>query len=364
MQSRSAGAVPTELPVDAIAGQLANLARDWPRSRISPDDLMEELVRASPEMAVSAGRFARLKEAIDVLVADGIFEPSKALAPRQGIGLAKAYLIPQAERPPTPPPARSHPWMPLMAWCATWRWPNEETYGHVVAVNRWLASHSDGVAVVPVRERSLEITGHDKALGKLLDGPFKPRSDLLRALAVRDAPPPMAITEVHGATGRGILVVENGTTFHSVLEAASGHAERGRPVAWKWIGYGAGRQLGAILPSLVSMGPDPIAYFGDLDPEGLEIAAAGAVAARDGHLGRLLPHLDLYRALLKSGRPQHRESRKAWPAVGLAWLGAELADSVVGRLRTNSWLAQEWIGLTWLSRETDWLTEPSDVATV
>lgn len=364
MQCRSAGAVPAELPVDAIAGQLANLARDWPRSRINPDDLMGELVRANPEMAVSAGRFARLKEAIDVLVANGILAPSKAFAPRQGIGLAKSYLILRAERPTTRPPARSHPWIPLMAWCAARRWPNEETYGHVVAVNRWLASHSDDVAVVPVRERSLEITGDDKALEKLLDGPFKPRSDVLRALAVRDAPPPMAITEVHDATGRGILVVENGTTFHSIVEAASCHAERERPVAWKWVGYGAGRQLGVILPSLAAMRPSPIAYFGDLDPEGLEIAAAGAVAARDGHLGQLLPHTCLYRALLKSGRPQHRESRKAWPIEGLAWLGTELADSVVGRLGTNRWLAQEWIGLTWLSRETDWLAGPSDVATV
>jgi len=84
MQSRSAGAVPTELPVDAIAGQLANLARDWPRSRISPDDLMEELVRASPEMAVSAGRFARLKEAIDIWSRTGSLSRRRPSLPARG----------------------------------------------------------------------------------------------------------------------------------------------------------------------------------------------------------------------------------------------------------------------------------------
>ncbi len=125
---------------------------------LSPDDQGYQKARA-----ISAGRFARLKEAIDVLVADGTLEPSKALAPLQRDPLAKSYLIRRVAQPPPPPPARSHPWLPLMAWCATWRWPNEETYGHVVAVNRWLARHGDGVAVVPVRERSLEITGDDKA---------------------------------------------------------------------------------------------------------------------------------------------------------------------------------------------------------
>lgn len=349
--------MPTEPAVDAVAERLVHLVRGWPKSRIGPDDLMEELVRLSPDLATSAGRVARLAEAIGVLVANGILEPSKATAPRQRIRLAKSYLIRRDETPQPPLPALSHPWIPLMAWCAAHRWPNEETYGHVMAVNRWLARHPDGVTIVPVRERSLEITGDDKALGKLLAGPFKPRSELFGALSVREAPPPMATAEVPGATGRGILVVENGTTFHSLHSAATTHADAGRAVPWRWIGYGAGRQLGAILPSLTSVGPDHVSYFGDLDPEGLEIAAAGARAARGCDLRRLVPHAALYRALLDLGRPQHRPGRKSWPLEGLTWLGSELAGLASARLGSEAWLAQEWVGLTWLSRETEWLDD-------
>lgn len=87
--------------------------------------------------------------------------------------------------------------------------------------------------------RSLEVAGDDKALGRLLRSPLD-RPEVIEALAVKWVHPPTAVEEVPGATGRGVLIVENGTPFHSVLEAARSHAAAGRPVAWRWVGYGAG----------------------------------------------------------------------------------------------------------------------------
>jgi len=318
------------------------------------------LVELQPELVVAPGRFARLGEVLAALSAGDVLVPAKNLVARHGVLLPNSVLICRDPVLKRPNPATTYPWVPVLGWCGDGRpWP-DATFRKLTRVSDWLA-RNPGRLLVPVRERSLEILEEDKTLGRLLEGPLG-RADVIQELAVEFVHPPMAVTEVGGVAGRGVLVVENGTTFHSLVRAATVHAGSGLDVAWRWIGYGAGRQLGSILPSLADREPSTLAYFGDLDPEGLEIAAEGAAACREGRLPELRPHAALYEALLSTGRPQRRPSRKMWPERGLAWLGPILADRVREILPDDLWLAQEWVGLERLLADRLWLCPPPRAA--
>jgi hypothetical protein len=173
-------------------------------------------------------------------------------------------------------------------------------------------------------------------------------------LAVERVYPPMAVAEVPGASGGDALVMENGTTFWSAVRAARGHASEGRVVRYRWIAFGVGRQLSAIIPSLLDHRPDAIDYFGDLDANGLAIAADGARACQRHGLPALGPASILYAALIERGRPQTAASEMRWPDGGLAWIGPDLAAAIRKRLGTRSWLAQEWVGQEYLTSHAEW----------
>jgi hypothetical protein len=346
---------PEHAPADVTAQVVAALAR-WPRGRIRLDELVALLVEAQPELAASHDRTERLVALVEVLGADGTLSPTKSVIRRHGADLPSSFRLVDTEAGGATNPALRHPWVPLLAWCADRRWP-APTFEHLVRLNRWLAQRPDELLEVPVRERSLEVLGDDKALGKLLRGSLG-TPDVVAALAIHDAHPPMAVDEVAGAAGRGVLVVENGTTFWSALRAARKHAAAGRSVAWRWIGCGAGRQLASLVPSLGALEPDHLAYFGDLDPEGVTIAWEGARAAANHGLPPLQPQATLYRALLDNGIDQHRPGRDPWPTDGLGWLGPSRATEVTDRFGDDAWLSQEWVGLSWLLDNEGWLQPP------
>lgn len=337
---------------ELVAAFTQRLADEGSR-RVRLDRLVGLLVELRPELATASDRFARLAEIVEALGADGVVVAAKVVDVRHGVALPRSVHVTAELRVRGPNPAATHPWLPVLGWCGERRWP-PKTLALLMQVNEWLARNPDR-DVVPVRERSLEVLGDDKALGTLLRGSLA-RPEVRAALRVVDVHPPMPIDEVPGADGRGVLVVENGTTFHSLRTAAEAHAVAGRSVAWRWIGYGAGGQLATLLPSLANLRPDRIAYFGDVDPEGLLWAYQGAQAGRIGHeLPELVPHVALYEALLDTGRPQIRPRRGAWPQTGLAWLGERVAGRLVRLLPDDRWLAQEWVGLEHLRRDTTWL---------
>jgi hypothetical protein len=240
-----------------------------------------------------------------------------------------------------------------MAWAAGGRRRSTTDQRRLEAISRWIAANPDRTAV-PVRERSLEIFGEDKALDSLADGLLREHPEAWAALSIERVYPPMAVGDVEGATGREVLVVENGTTFHSVLRAARTHVAQGVPVRYRWIGFGVGRQLRAIVPSLLDLRPSAVDYFGDLDARGLTIAAEGARACRDCGLADLRPSPVLYGELLERGRPQPTKAPAHWPPEGMTWIGDELATRLRARLGTTAWLAQEWVGVEALSRSADW----------
>lgn len=138
------------------------------------------------------------------------------------------------------------------------------------------------------------------------------------------------------------------------MTAARAHAQQGQ-VDLGWVAYGAGNQFSSSVGSLLHLPAAALAYFGDLDDEGLRIAAATARQAAKLGLPELRPHGVLYRMLLGRGRRQARERTWKWPEDGLRWLGPTLGDEVRERL-ADGWLAQEWVNLEALEEETAWLS--------
>lgn len=337
-------------PADELAARLT--ARR--RVRVTIDEIDRDFSAVRPDLAASPDRSAQLRKLLDELADEGVLTPSSSGQVRLGVHLPAFVTVAAARRPPAPAnPAVRFPWVPAMAWAAKGRRRSPTDQRRLEAISRWIAANP-ARTIVPVRERSLEILGEDKALDTLADGLLREHPEAWDALFIERVYPPMAVGEVEGATGRDVLVVENGTTFHSALRAARHLVTAGVAIRYRWIGFGVGRQLRAIVPSLLDLRPTALDYFGDLDARGLTIAAEGARSCRDGGLPALRPSLPLYSALLDQGRPQPVRAIAHWPDDGLAWLGDGLAARVQAHLGTTSWLAQEWVGYEAMTGSTDW----------
>ncbi|MEO7443794.1 MAG: hypothetical protein ABIW46_09720, partial [Acidimicrobiales bacterium] len=152
------------------------------------------------------------------------------------------------------------------------------------------------------------------------------------------------------------LLVENATTWRSLVTAGREHVAAGSATSIGWVAYGAGNQVAAAVPGLAGRKPDALWYFGDLDSRGLRFAAAAALAATTEAMPAVRPHEWMYRTLLEVGRPQARRGRDpwAWQEQGLGWLGPDLARRVVAQL-PDTWLAQEWLSLRRLRADAAWL---------
>lgn len=339
-----------------LADELAAAVAAQRRVKLSLDELGETLVALHPELATAADRYPRLAAAIDELATRGIVEPSRTRTVRQGAPVPTfVRVVANRRAQPAGNPAHRFPWVAEMAWAASGPRRAPSLQDQLEALSRWIATHRGRRPAVPVRERSLEVFGDDKLLGRLIEGVLAAHPETVAALAVEPVHPPMAVAAVEGAAGRDVLVVENHTTFHSALGAAGAHAAAGRAVRYGWVGYGAGQQIERNVPSLLALAPAAIDYFGDLDAKGLAMAAVGARRCRQVGLPDLRPARALYEALLARGRPQPcRQTPVEWPEAGLAWLGPELAGQVEARLGRTCWLAQEWVGREVLTADPSW----------
>ncbi|MGN5478190.1 Wadjet anti-phage system protein JetD domain-containing protein [Cupriavidus basilensis] len=140
-----------------------------------------------------------------------------------------------------------------------------------------------------------------------------------------------------------MLIVENLHTYHSLVTWNS-KAKRYRSVAY---GSGAGvtRAPQAVLSAAERSGSAGIAYFGDLDQEGLDIAMLllRRLAAMSGVV--MVPATDLYRQLLQYGVRRLTDQPQAVSEACEAWLGAELAGQVRSLFSRHAWMPQEGLSL-------------------
>jgi hypothetical protein len=336
-----------------LAATLADVVAAHPRVRVPIETLRQALVRADLSFVGAPDARDRLRDAIDELEQAALVQLPKgrggwdaAVAPRLPRWVARPL---QRAAPPAPAPD--------VAWHAQLNWvpaflahehPSIAERSVLRAVNRFLGA-GGGVRTAPLRERSLELLGDEKALDVFVRGRlFAPGRLTLDHIAATRVSPPLVAQRI--GEGPTWLVVENYTTAHTLGALLPADGAIGTVV------YGAGNQIGQLLPQIADAGPAALAYFGDLDIRGLEIAVAAGRTAADLGLPPLRPAVGLYRLLLDVGTPQ---PAGAVPAprrldAACAWLPETVHDDTAQLLRTGHRLAQEAVGVEVLVRAPRW----------
>jgi hypothetical protein len=214
-----------------------------------------------------------------------------------------------------------------------------------VKIDAWFKkSRGRNLALKPVRERSLDIFGDEKALDRMTGlTPFKQGQINLGTLGCFYVPEPIPWKPGPSASRSfSGLCVENATTFDTLCRFNS---EAGY---WAYVAYGRGNNFVSMTDGLVSVvreyGHDRVQYFGDADLEGIEIAARGAKRLLEFGITVELDHR-LYNLLFKFGRvvPSKTGGKVSEEAAKLL-AGAELS-SLSDIFMHYQRIAQEWAGM-------------------
>ncbi|HKR50387.1 MAG TPA: Wadjet anti-phage system protein JetD domain-containing protein [Pseudonocardiaceae bacterium] len=334
--------------VDRLAEQLAG----WPRKRVPLPDLWRLFDEVDPATRGSTRRRQLLADCLTELGTAGVIEfPAAASFDRtQRPPLPQFVTIPAID--PSRGPVRSTVWHPDLSWAATLRVTGAQAE-LLEQVNAWLFRGAGAdQPPVPLRERSLELLGAEKALdalvGTSLFGPGRLTLGLLRTYRVTV---PLHVTSV--SAGDVLLVVENSDTFDSLRRALTEEPGRVGTLAW---GAGAGFESSVLSVASVEPAVREICYFGDLDAAGLRIPAAASRLAEQEGLPAVQPATALYTALLAVGRPRGGQlpldTQRADELVG--WLDPQHRQPCQLLLTEGNRIAQEAVGLAYLTTTSDW----------
>lgn len=330
--------------------RLAAALEEWPRRTLTLAELWEIFAIADAASAMRPSRRTDLAEALEALTAAGLINCSRTRDTSAVPALPTRLTLPAPQPSSTAAAlAQTIAWRPELAWAASARLTLGQI-GVLRSINDWLRDRGRDDDVSPLRERSLEVLGHEKRLDALHSTSlFAPGRLTLKLLRTFRAHPPLPTRR----TGDGpvLLVVENADTFDTltrVLTASPGEVG--------WVAWGAGAAFEASVASVLDMTEiRAIAYFGDLDADGLRIpAGAHRRAAQDG-LPPVCPATGLYRLLLDIGVPQPGQGALAvGRAAELAsWLPEPLATRAASLLATGCRLAQEAVGTRALQARMD-----------
>ncbi len=197
--------------------------------------------------------------------------------------------------------------------------------------------------VVPLRERSLDVFGDEKALERRLLGPlFGPERLSFAFLECEPVWPPVH-QQVFGSGAW--LLVENYTTYVSLARCAAASGFGGR-VAW-----GSGTQVGTRLAALAlaadGQSPPALWYFGDIDAGGFRVARTASRRVAELHFPPMEPARPLYALAVERGRrrPDPDSPGAADVAEWAArWVGGAVGDAVADVVAAGQRIVQETVG--------------------
>jgi hypothetical protein len=150
---------------------------------------------------------------------------------------------------------------------------------------------------------------------------------------------------------------ENSDTFDSILTVLRGRDDhRVGLVGW---GAGTGFEASVLSIPLVGRPISEIRYFGDLDENGLRIPANASTITQSEGLTPVVPAPGLYRALLQRGVRQHGQRRLLLEATDklVSWLDPTQRTAAGILLTEGARIAQEAVGLSYLTGHDDWLLD-------
>ena len=212
-------------------------------------------------------------------------------------------------------------------------------------VDAWLKKYrGKDLSLKPVRERSLDIFGDEKALDRLAGlTPFKQGQISLATFGCFYVPEP--IPWKPGPPGSAEfcgLCVENATTYDTLCRFNS---EAGY---WAYVAYGRGNSFASMTDGLVSVvkeyGHDHVLYFGDADHEGIEIVARAERRLNEAGISICLDRR-LYHLLLTIGREASSKTGGELSAAATRLLAEANLTDLQDVFRRQKRIAQEWVCL-------------------
>lgn len=210
--------------------------------------------------------------------------------------LPKFILFPAEDLPAPPKRWKERAWHPLLEWVTGLAYLTTGQEAFLSRVNEGLV-HGWFDEVAPMKYRSLQLTGHEKKLQSTqatkLFGPGRLTLDLL---GCEPDVHPMVVHSV--GTSRAVLIMENAGAFHVARRVLSKMDQ----APYGAVAFGGGNRLPNSLPALKDLdtAAEAVHYLGDLDWEGLAIAARGRKVCADVGLPPLVPPPGLHEAMLES----------------------------------------------------------------
>jgi len=237
-------------------------------------------------------------------------------------------------------------WTPELKFLTSGREPADSPW---LMVDAWLKKTRGKMLLrKPVKERSLDIFGDEKALDELLrKRPFKEGLISLDILQCYYVPEPIPWEPgPSGSENLDGLCIENPTTYDTVVKF---NKQAG---LWGYVAYGRGNGFASavegIVPLMERYGHSRLLYFGDADLEGVEIACRGS--RRLTAVGKIL-ELDprLYRLLSKHGKKAPAGSGGALSVGAMQLISKAGLEELVQIFEENLRIAQEWVGFAELN---------------
>jgi hypothetical protein len=316
------------------------------RRRVGIDQVRDLLLEVEPHLAHAPARRARLRELVDELAADAVVRLPRGRAQYDRVEqppLPRFVVVAAPAPVRSRPDAATHPWPPELRWAATLRPALRADEMEVLEAVRAFLAQAGGGPFVPVQERSLQLFGDEKRLGKLAGQRlFEPGRLTLSMLRCREVHPPFVHARISDRPV--LLVLENSATYDTLCRLLDGTGPVGA------VAYGAGKHFILSVAAAGQLNPVPgrILYFGDIDPDGLMIPERASETAAAHGLPPVEPAGALY-ALLLAGQPGDGADPRT------SWLPEALRGPAAALLRHGQRLAQEHVGLDRLLANPGWL---------
>lgn len=235
-------------------------------------------------------------------------------------------------------------WDPKMAPFA-YKLTKERELHLAKKINDYLLTCKPDEPELPHRERALRIFNDEKALdGYLHSGLFNGKITL-KHLNCFYCPEPLPFhsfsLDRRETKGKPLLVVENANTYWSCCQTNE------TLHAFAAVVYGRGKAIAASEQACDGLSDirhrvegKEIFYFGDLDPEGIDIPSTINKRRYEMELPPITAARELYRALLgkKWTTPcKPSQHKKHDPHLARQWLGKELADRYLQKAPRKGW---------------------------
>lgn len=233
---------------------------------------------------------------------------------------------------------------------------SKEMLRKAVIVNEYMRHRSSALVSIPVNERSLQLFGYEKTLKNTHKiGMFGGEITLKDLDCYHVSEPLQGVRWPDKAINAPILIVENSTTFYSAWK------ENNRSPIYSAVVFGRGKMLKGMELATSSLEEirqesanrshatqlPELHYFGDIDPEGVEIPIGINKVRKKYGLEPLYPALIFYQRLLTF---PEQDAVHNWPK-NLAchelidWFGEPIATNVLDAFDRQKRWAQEWISI-------------------